>query len=502
MSFVIELIAVIAAIAATIYFFVKKRFNYWEERGIPYVKPSFPFGTLDLKNTKHYSVQVQEEYAQFKDKPAPFYGVFQFFTPILTATDLDFVKTILMRDSFNFTNNGTYSSIKEDPLAGNMFSAQGERWKALRTTFTPAFTPGKMKFLFPTVADISQRFVDQLVKELKVSDELEFTELALRFTTDVSGSTAFGLEINSLDDPNTEFKRIGKELTEYVLFIPRMLFTSTFPGLSKFLKIRFFPERVGTFFVQVVKDLIEYRERSNEHRKDIMEIMISMRNKNKSNDEKDESMEGLSMNEIAAQAALFFVGSFNSSALTLAYAVLELAMNPELQETARKSVKDVLKRHEGKFTYEAVQEMGYVEQCVNETLRLYPVVPIMTRVAENDYKVPGFNFTIPKNTPVKIPISAFHHDPDFFPEPYKFDPDRFSPEQSAQRQSCTFMPFGEGPRLCIGYRFGLMQIKCGLAYLLNNFKFKPTEKTQYPVKFTASLVPEPQNGIHLRFECI
>lgn len=501
MSFIILFFTFIATLASWFYFYVKKSYSYWQERGIPFVRPSFPFGTLNLKSEKHYSVQVQDEYEKYKGKP-PFYGTYQFLMPILTATDLEFVKTILMRDSFNFTNNGFYSSIKEDPMAGNLICTQGDRWKALRAMFTPAFTPGKMKFLFPTVAEICQKFVDQVALETKQNKELEFTDLALRFTTDVSGSCAFGLEISSLQDPSSEFKKIGKEITEYVLYVPRVLFTSTFPRLSKLLKIRFFPERVGQFFQQVVQDLITHREKSNIHRNDIMDMMIQMRNKDKSNDEKDEHMSGLSMNEVAAQAAIFFLGSFDSSALTMAYSVLELAMNPKVQETARACVEDVLKRHQGKFTYEALQEMGYVEQCVKETLRLYPVVPIMTRVAENDYKVPGYNFVIEKGTPIKIPICAFHHDPDYFPDPYKFDPERFSPEETAQRQSCTFMPFGEGPRLCIGYRFGLMQIKCGLAYLLHNFRFKPLDKTTYPVKFTASLVPEPQNGIHLLVEKI
>lgn len=117
-----------------------------------------------------------------------------------------------------------------------------------------------------------------------------------------------------------------------------------------------------------------------------------------------------------------------------------------------------------------------------EALRLYPPGPLTSRKCAKDYQVPDTDIIIEKGTMVLIPIYAIHHDPEYFPNPEKFDPERFSDENKNSRHGYTHIPFGEGPRICIGMRFGLMQTKVGLASLLRNFKFSVNEKTQEPLK--------------------
>ena len=113
---------------------------------------------------------------------------------------------------------------------------------------------------------------------------------------------------------------------------------------------------------------------------------------------------------------------------------------------------------------------------LTEGVRKYPPVTNLTRSCENDYKVEGTNYVIKKGQMVFIPAYAIQHDPDIFPNPEVYDPDRFTAEEEDKRSIYAYLPFGAGPRNCIGLRFGVMQAKIGLAMLLDKFKFEPCEK--------------------------
>lgn len=108
------------------------------------------------------------------------------------------------------------------------------------------------------------------------------------------------------------------------------------------------------------------------------------------------------------------------------------------------------------------------------------------RMASNDYRIPDTEVTIEKDTLVFIPVYAIHRDAEIYPEPEKYDPERFSDENKQNRHPMAHIPFGEGPRNCIGLRFGLMQTKVGLIQLLTNFKFSPAPKTTIPMEFSPS----------------
>lgn len=122
-------------------------------------------------------------------------------------------------------------------------------------------------------------------------------------------------------------------------------------------------------------------------------------------------------------------------------------------------------------------------------------------MAQTNYAIPGTNIVIDKGTAIIIPVYGIHHDPEIYPDPETFDPNRFSPEEIQKRHSMAWLAFGEGPRNCIALRFGMMQTRIGLITLLTNFKFAPCSKTPVPVVFANSpIVLSPKDSIYLKYE--
>jgi cytochrome P450 family 6 len=138
---------------------------------------------------------------------------------------------------------------------------------------------------------------------------------------------------------------------------------------------------------------------------------------------------------------------------------------------------------------------------ISESLRKYPPASNLIRCVTNDYKVPDSDVVFPKDLLVMIPVYAIQHDPENFKDPEQYDPDRFAPENEANIRPYSFLPFGEGPRNCIGLRFGMMQARVGLVALLSRFRFTLSPKMLVPLKFsTKSMILCPEGGLWLIVE--
>jgi cytochrome P450 family 6 len=157
-----------------------------------------------------------------------------------------------------------------------------------------------------------------------------------------------------------------------------------------------------------------------------------------------------SLGEVAAQCFVFFIAGFETSSTAAQFALYELARNPDIQKKLQEEIDEVSRQHGGKITYEAVQGMELLDRVVAETLRMYPPVPVLTRQCTKTYTIPGTNAVIDEGVLAIIPVYAIQRDERYFPNPSKFDPDRFTEENKAKRDNYVYLPFGEGPRVCIG----------------------------------------------------
>ncbi|KAL5290559.1 hypothetical protein ACFFRR_010124 [Megaselia abdita] len=467
--------------------------TYWKSRGVPYVQPKFMVGNMTETAKKPYFMHYREVYEKLKGK-SPFVGFYFFLMPFAFITDLELVKSILIKDFNNFVDRGMYTNEKDDPLTGHLFSVDGDRWRVMRHKLSTTFTSGKMKFMFPTVSEVSKQLSAVLSSTVEKSDSIvEIKELLSKYTTDVIGRCAFGIDCNSLKNPNAEFRLRGKQIFSdhrHNAFIEAMMFT--FPNFFRKIGVKFTPQHVSDFFLGAVRETVAFREKNNVVKNDFMNILMELK-KNKET--------SLTIEEIAAQCFLFFAAGFETSSSTMGFCLYELALNQDIQEKARTEILEIFEKHKGELTYESMKEMRYLEQCVKETLRKYAILPHLQRVALKDYKIENFDLTIEKGTVCMIPIDSIMNDCDIYPNPETFNPDRFSQEEIQNRHPMAWLPFGDGPRNCVGLRFGKMQTYIGLIDLLSKFQFSVCGRTAMPLEFeTGNIFFSTKSGIYLKVE--
>lgn len=131
----------------------------------------------------------------------------------------------------------------------------------------------------------------------------------------------------------------------------------------------------------------------------------------------------------------------------------ELALNQDIQDRLRSEIEEVLENHNGEVTYDAIMEMKYLDMVFNETLRKWPVLDSQIRKCDKDFKIPNSKLVVEAGTLIMIPTVGLHHDERFWENPEKFDPERFTEENVKRRHPFCYIPFSEGPRICIGEVF-------------------------------------------------
>ncbi|KAL9708007.1 hypothetical protein quinque_011525 [Culex quinquefasciatus] len=494
------LASLLFALLKWIYSHFQSRYQFWKDRNVPYLEPRFPVGNVGdtLKPTIHFAHIMDNLYRRLTKLGDDYAGIYFFRDPVLVVLSPEFAKTVLVKDFSYFVDRGVYSNERDDPLSANLFFMEGHQWRKLRAKLTPTFTSGRLKAMFYTILAVGEQFDRFLGGYVAGVNEVEVKDLLARFTTDVIGSCAFGIDCNSLENPKSEFREMGKRMINFPkLKALKVFFAMMFRDTARKLGIRFNDEDVSEFFFSVVRDTIKYREENNVQRKDFMQLLIELKNKGYMDGEVDgaaeemsgQRLEKLTFEEIAAQAFVFFFAGFETSATTMTFALHLLATHPDVQEKGRSCVLDVLSRHDNKFSYEAIMEMTYLDWIINETLRIYPPVATLHRMTTKPYKLPNGSI-IPKGTGLCIPNLAIQRDPQHFPDPLKFRPERFSEEEKSTRHPFSYLPFGEGPRICIGMRFGLLQTRMGLALLLKSYRFSLCLRSPVP------LVIDPVNLIH------
>ncbi|XP_061395486.1 cytochrome P450 6d1-like [Musca vetustissima] len=502
-------------VLTSLYIFAKRHYSKWERLGFESDKAAIPLGSMAkvFHKERSFGLVLSDIYYKCHEKVV---GIYLFFRPALLIRDAELARQILTSDFNSFHDRGFYVDEKHDPMSANLFTMEGQSWRSLRMKLTPSFSSGKLKGMFDTVDDVADKLISHLAEKLEdgKSHTLEIKSILTTYAIDIIGSVIFGLEIDSFSQPNNEFRVLSDRLFNNpkpsMLEGLRNLTNFMCPPIAKILSRLGAKDPVTYRLRDIVKRTIEFREEKGVVRKDLLQLFIQLRNTGKISDDSDkvwkkiestaENLKAMSIDMIASNAFLFYVAGSETTSATISFTIYELAMYPEILKKAQNEVDEVLRKHnlkpEGRLTYEAIQDLKYLDLCVMETTRKYPGLPFLNRHCTQTFKIPDSKLTIENGTSIIIPIFGIHRDAKYFPNPTDYRPERFA-EDSKDYNPVAYMPFGEGPRHCIAQRMGVMNSKIALAKILANFYIQPMPRKEVEFKFHTAPVLVPVNGLNV-----
>lgn len=404
----------------------------------------------------------------YNDHPDALYvGTIAGTTPTLILKHPDDIQAVLAGDFQSFHSRGIKFG-PHDLLADNLlFMNDVKRWKLLRHKLSPVFTTFKLKYMFKIIEKVARDFVEVVEDDIHLRQDP--FNILYTYTTASIGASVFGIDTqnnqNAMDSPFLEMTK--KTLKPSLYANIAALLANTSPKLYDFLNIKVFGEH-EEFFIGAVRAVLEERQRKAIRTHDFIDLCLSLQVHGYMHDFTTNYSLEPTVEILAAQAFFFFLAGTDTSANTMHYTLLELSNNPEVLEKVHEEIDKVFDECNEQFTYDEIEKLQYLDQVVNEAMRKYPTIGVIQRLCTKDTVLPS-GVAIDKDEIVMISPFAMHRDEKYFPEPDKFDPERFSPENVSKIPKYVFLPFGEGNRICIGVRFARLQVKAGLAWLLRRF---------------------------------
>ncbi|XP_077994427.1 leukotriene-B4 omega-hydroxylase 3-like [Glandiceps talaboti] len=468
-----------------------------ELSAIPSPQRHWLYGHLHLlKNDEESIAEVTRRASEFSPVSILWFGP---FIPRVVVNHPSTVKAILTttepKDEF------FYGMIK--PWLGDgLLISSGQKWFRNRRLLTPGF---HFDILRPYV-NVYNECIQTMLGKWNVlcqkngesSCEVEMFEHVSLMTLDSLLKCIFSQESNC---------QVAKNQNPYIRGVYALSYLIA--ERSRFVPyhndVIFHMSRMGYRFRKAVKSVHDYSKRVIQERKvalrkeevnktkrfrkyiDFLDILLSA---------KDEGGQGLSDQEIQDEVDTFMFEGHDTTASGISWILYNLAINPEHQEKCRQEADRILSGKDNKqIEWNDLGSLQYTTLCIKESLRIRPPVPFVARHLTSPLTLPDVG-VIPSGNKVMVAIMALHHNSDVWPDPLKFDPLRFLPENTKDRSPYAYVPFSAGPRNCIGQNFAMNEMKVAIATTLHRFELFPVRDKQ-PDR-TNNMVLRSSNGIYLR----
>lgn len=409
---------------------------------------------LQLRNSRLHLIvegwsRTYGEYFRFRIGPRQLVGV----------ANPETIAQLLRDRPDGFHRSQRLSEIADDMGFNGVFSANGDAWRRQRPMVMASFDPRHTRAYFPALAKVTQRFARRWRRAAAAGESIDLQADLMRYTVDVTSGLAFGIDMNTLE---SDEEVIQAHLDK--------VFPSLFRRLMAPLPYwRWFPDRKLEGHLRALKDAVagfiaqarrrmDAEPRLREEPTNLLEAMIAAR---------DDPQSGLSDADVAGNVLTMLLAGEDTTANTLAWMIYLLHRHPE---ALRRAQDEVLSRCSVLEKYEEVSALPFIDACINETMRLKPVAPIIMLQPTHDTVVAGIE--VPKSTLLMCLMRAGATDERRFPDARAFDPGRWLTGASAASPKRVAMPFGAGPRLCPGRYLAILEMKMVMAMLLTNFEIE------------------------------
>lgn len=504
----IEILLVTLSLLLYLYWYITKDWGYFKARGITEDTPVFPFGSSGLWKLMSGKVSVLNSsdhlLTEFPDDK--YLGTYAFNSKSIVVKDIEFAKRVLIKDFDFFTDRRVFGSglgaTEGDRIFDNFLTElKGDKWKRIRTIVSPVMTSGKLKLMIPHVDKCAQYLEDFLEEAATIGEPIDTKSVFGKFALDAIATSGFGIDHNSYKNPDSNFRKtalrmIRSEGYGSVLDLPKFAFLMIFPKLGSRLGISILPKGTLEFFAGIIRKTIESRRESGDRRNDIIDLLVDELKEDKSmtakKDEAEDDFERDANIDISnvkdveldmemtlvSNATVFFFAGFDMTSTALSQVMYGLANNLEAQARVRQEIEEVIGDSK-MIKSEHLQDLKYMDNFINESVRFYNIVPFLERMCSRDYKIPGTDFTIPKGMYVRVLAKGYADH--CFANPNEFDPDNFNTNNNVDKFG--FTGFGQGPRNCIGMRYAMMSMKLALVHTLRRFRVLKCDKTVEKLEF-------------------
>lgn len=366
----------------------------------------------------------------------------------IVTTEPEFIQHILQKNHRNYRKTFIQTDILGHYVGEGLLTSDGPYWLQQRRLIQPAFHREKLERIVRIMSDETDRFLGEHWKPGEVVNVYrQMHTLAFR----IVARSLFGTEVD--EEVLTTLSRNITLIQSFVTRRIRQPYLGWWFQVSGALEKH---DRISESSRNLLMGIIRERMQSGASHADLLDLLLNSRY--------EDTGEGMTDKQILDESLILFVAGHETSANALTWCLYLLSKHPEWYEAVSAEVASA------PSSFQELMQLQITKQVIQETMRIYPPAWIIDRVSVEDdavmgYRYPGKTFTIQY-------IYGVHHDPDLWPDPQRFDPERFSQENVKTHVPYSYLPFGGGPRLCIGNQFAMLEMLLVISYIVRHFRIE------------------------------
>lgn len=503
-------VTAVASCAVGVFFLLYFYAPHWAVRGVP--------GPPALPVVGHLPLLARHGPDVFGLLAKEYGPIFRFHLgrqPLVIVADPELCREVGVRQFKLIPNRSLPAPIAGSPLhQKGLFFTRDERWSAMRNTIISLYQPSHLAGLVPTMQHCIERAADAILAAgVQQNGDVDFSDLSLKLATDIIGQAAFGVDFGlTASGPGGEAAEFIREhvhsttslkmdlsaplsvalgLVAPALQGPVRRLLSRVPGTADWRVAR-----TNARLRARVDEIVAARARGHgghhgEGRKDFLSAVLDARDRSAA------LRELLTPDHISALTYEHLLAGSATTAFTLSSAVYLVAGHPDVEAKLLAEVDGFGPRGAVPTADDLQHRFPYLDQVIKEAMRFYTVSPLIARVTSRQTELGGH--TLPKGTWLWMAPGVLSRDAANFPDPGAFRPERFDPasEEQRGRHPCAHIPFGIGPRACVGQRFALQEVKLSMVHLYRRFLFRRSPRMESPPELQFGIVLNFKNGVKL-----